>query len=310
MPAKAGHAAETELRPSVPQCSASARMGGVKSVLYSAELAVFAFLVCVAPAAAQTGAVEFTARVTPAAGRAEPVRGLPFYLLRKSYAEIRKEVDATEAKPDLDAFIDRLQVSKELKAWMRRAHSVSLSGEQFTHRLKVDDIMNVPEFFNAYLERNVGDRSVGFPQPKYRPSDAQRDPQKYEKQKQEYLDAVRKFLAANPQSADGIDLGLTEIDPSHDWEQLEAQRLPAIHRRALELAESRYLAARTETDLDGNGAIRGVAPGNYWLSTLDIDATIGDVRLRWDTPVRVRAGQTTRAELSNINATEPHRGTP
>jgi hypothetical protein len=285
-------------------------MNSVKSALYAAAFVLLAYLVFVAPAAAQAGAVEFTARVTPAAGRAEPVRGLPFYLLRKSYAEIRKEADATEPKPDLNAFIDRLQVSKELKAWMKRTRSVSLSGEAFIHRLKVDDTMNVPEFFNAYLERNVGDRSVGFPAPKYHPNDAQRDPQKYEKQKQEYLDAIRKFLVTNPQSADGIDLGLMEIDPSHDWEQLEARRLPAIHRRALELAESRYLAARAETDLDGNGAIRGVAPGEYWLSTLDIDATIGDIRLRWDTPVTVRAGQTARVELSNINAVEPHRGAP
>ena len=282
----------------------------MKSTLFSAAFVFLASVLCPAAATAQTGAVEFTARVTPAAGRAEPVRGLPFYLLRKSYAEIRKEADATEPKPDLDAFIDRLQVSKELKAWMKRTRSVSLSGEAFIHRLKVDDTMNVPEFFNAYLERNVGDRSVGFPAPKYHPNDAQRDPQKYEKQKQEYLDAIRKFLVTNPQSADGIDLGLMEIDPSHDWEQLEARRLPAIHRRALELAESRYLAGRTETDLDGNGAIRGVAPGEYWLSTLDIEATIGDVHLRWDRPVTVRAGQATRIELSNINAVEPHRGAP
>ena len=294
----------------LPQGSGSARMSSMKNALYAAALALFAFFLYVAPASAQTGTVEFTARVTPAAGRPEPVRGLPFYLLRKRYAEIRKDADGSEPKPDLDAFIDHLQVSKELKAWMKRTHSVSLSGEEFTHRLKVDDVMNVPEFFNAYLERNAGDRSVGFPTAKYRPSDAQKDPQKYEKQKQEYLEAIRKFLTANPQSTDGIDLGLTQIDPSHDWEQIEARRLPAIHRRALELAESRYLAARTETDLDGNGAIRDVAPGDYWLSTLDIDATIGDVRLRWDTPVTVRAGQTTRVELSNINATEPHRGAP
>ena len=282
----------------------------MKGALYSDLFVFIACLVCVAPVAAQTGAVEFTARVTPAAGRAEPVRGLPFYLLRKSYAEIRKEADATEPKPDLNQFIDHLEVSKELKAWMKRTHSVSLTGEEFTHHLKVDDIMNVPEFFNAYLSRNAGDRSVGFPAPKYRPSDAQRDPQKYEKQKQEYLDAIRKFLVTNPQSSDGIDLELTQIDPSHDWEQLEARRSPAIHRRALELAESRYLAARAETDLEGNGAIRGVAPGEYWLSTLDIDATIGDVRLRWDAPLTVRPGQTTRIELSNINAIEPHRGAP
>lgn len=259
------------------------------------------------PAAAQTaGAIEFVARVTPAGGLSEPVRGLPFYLLRKSFQEIGKEADAAQPRPEMDAFIDSLEVSKELKSWMKRTHSVSLTGEEFIHRAKVNDIMTVPEFFDAYVERNAGDRSVGFPVAKFRERDKEKDPARYNKLQEEYHEAIRKFLVSNPQSADGMDLKLSEIDPSPKWEQLQASRIPGVRRQTMEMAETKYLVARTETDLDGRGAFSGVAPGNYWLSTLEIDAAIGDIHLRWDTPVTVRAGEVTRTELSNINAVEPH----
>src|ERR1700729_1788450 len=97
-------------------------------------------------AAQQTGSLEFTARATPSGGLDEPIRGFPFYLLSKSFEDINKEGDANYPKPDMDAFIDKLEVSPELKQWMKKSHSVSLSGEDFTHKLHVDDIMNVPEF--------------------------------------------------------------------------------------------------------------------------------------------------------------------
>jgi hypothetical protein len=271
-------------------------------------LAVFAALLASTIAtAAQTGAIEFTVRATPAAGRSEPVRGFPFYLLRKSYADIRKEAEASQPSPDMSAFIDRLEVSPEMKAWMKRTKSVSLSGPSFTHRVKIDDMLNVPEFYQAYIELNAGDLAIGFPVAKYREKDRLSNPQKYAKQKAEYRDAVRHFLVSNPQSADTLDLRLMDIDPSHRWEQIEAQRGVEIRRQMHELAETRYLAGRTDTDLDGNGFFRGLSPGQYWLSSLDLDASVGDVQLRWDTPVTVRAGETTRIELSNINAVEPRR---
>jgi hypothetical protein len=271
-------------------------------------LAVFAALLALTiPAAAQTGVIEFTVQATPASGRSEPVRGFPFYLLRKSYADIAKEAEASQPKADMDAFIDRLELSPEMKAWMKRTKSVSLSGPTFTHRVKIDDMMNVPEFYRAYIELNAGDLAIGFPTAKYREKDRLSHPQKYAKQKAEYRDAVRHFLASNPQSADALDLRLTDIDPSHRWEQIEAQRVAEIRRKKHEFAETRYLAGRADTDLEGNGSFRGLSPGQYWLSSLDLDASIGDVHLRWDTPVIVRAGETARIELSNINAVEPQR---
>ena len=92
--------------------------------------------------------------------------------------------------PIMDAFVDGLDVSKELKAWMKSNHRVSLSGEDFVKKLKVDDVMNVPEFFHAYVERMVGDSTVMFPTPKYKPEDKTKDPEKYARLKKQYLDAV------------------------------------------------------------------------------------------------------------------------
>jgi hypothetical protein len=258
-------------------------------------------------AAAQTGSIDFSVRLTPASGNAEPVRGLSFSLLSRSFQEIQKEANAAVPTPELNAFIDKLEVSRQLKEWMKRAHSVQLSGEEFTRNLKVDDIMKVPEFFSAYLNRNAGDRSVDFPKPKFREKDKQKDPEKYEKMRQQYIDSIRKYLTSNPQTADGIEVDLTEIDPRTKWEKLNADRLPEIRRRTLHLAETKYLVARGETDLEGHAMLRGIPPGDYWLSSLEVEAAVGDVRVRWDTPVRVSAGGVTRLELSGSNAVEPRR---
>jgi hypothetical protein len=272
--------------------------------LFALFLLAVASASIVSAAGAQTGSVEFVARATPSSGVAEPIRGLPFYLLSKSYVDIRKEAEASQPKPDLDAYVDKLDVSIQLKAWMKKNKTLSISGEDFIKLLTVSDIMNVPEFFKAYVERNAGDQSIKFPQPKYTPRDMQKNPERYDKLHQEYLDSVRKFLTANPDSTSGMDLNLDAIDPGPAWRSLVAKREPAVNSRALELAQTRYLVAKTETDLEGRGALRGVAPGNYWLGTLEIYATIGDARLQWDAPVRVSAGRTAYLELTNSNAAE------
>jgi hypothetical protein len=107
-----------------------------------------------------------------------------------------------------------------------------------------------------------------------------------------------------------MDLNLEELDPSNKWDQMQAMSLPEIHRQTLALAQSKYLVARTETDLQGQGFLRGIPPGNYWLSTLDVTAAVGDTRPRWDLPVAVRAGEITRVALSNANVVPPTRATP
>ncbi len=256
-------------------------------------------------AAAQTGTLQFTARVTPSAGEDEPVRTLPFYLLSKSYADIEKEAAAASPIANQDKFIDGLDVSKELKAWMKANHRVNLSGEDFTKMLKADDIMNVPEFFAAYTERMIGDHTAGFPTPKYKLEDRAKNPAKYDLQVTEYHDAIRTFIIADPDSKDGIDVSLEEVNPGHKWDMVKAKHAAELSLETADLARGKYLVARAETDMQGQGAVRGIPPGNYWLGTLNIEAVVGDARERWDVPVTVRAGQPSYVTLTNINAVKP-----
>ena len=252
--------------------------------------------------AAQNASIEFVAQATPSDGLEEPVRGFPFFLLSKSFAEIGKEVEAEYPKPDMDAFIDKLDLSKELRAWMKKHDWVMLSGEEFIHKLHTDDILNVPEFKTAYMDRNSGDQSADFPQPKFKASDEKKNPAKFEKLSADYIEAIRKYIEAHPASIDGIDLGLAEKDPSPKWNVILGTRTTAIHQRALDLAQSDYVVARAQTNLQGQGFLRGLAPGTYWLSTLNVPATVGDARPRWDIPVTLRAGEIKYITLSNSNS--------
>jgi hypothetical protein len=263
-----------------------------------------------APGQTQTGSIEFVARAMPSGGLEEPVRGFPFYLLSKSFEEINREVEATYPKPDMDAFIEKLEVSEELKTWMKKHHRVQLSGEDFIHELKAPDIMGVPEFYDAYIQRNSGDQSMNFPKPKFKSADKVKDPAKYDKLKAEYTEAVRRYVEQFPESIEGIELELEKVDPSAKWAALEGKRSPEIRRRVLELAQSKYLVARTETNLRGEGFLGGIPAGKYWLTTLDVAANVGDARPRWDAPLSVQAGGEARITLSNVNAVQPSPASP
>ena len=263
-------------------------------------------------AAGQAGSIEFVAHATPSGGIEEPVRGFPFYLLSKSFVEIEKEVDSADPKPDMNAFIDKLDppISPELKAWMKKQQWVSLSGDDFIRKLTADDIMAVPEFRHAYIERNAGSNSANFPKPKANPADKKKNPAKFEKAEADYTEAVHHYIELVPTSVELLDLSLAEIDPGPKWNVLLGKRTPEIHRRTLELAQSRYLVAQVQTDLQGQAFLHGVAPGSYWISTLDVPAVVGDARPEWDVPVTVRPGQTEYVSLSNVNSIQPLHASP
>src|SRR5260370_37913053 len=108
--------------------------------------------------ATASGTIEFVARVAPSTGRAEPARQVTFYLLRKSFNEIRKEAEAAAPKPDMEKFIAGLKVSKELKEWMKQKKTVALDSPDIVPMLKADDILKVTEFYDAYLKANAGMR--------------------------------------------------------------------------------------------------------------------------------------------------------
>lgn len=271
----------------------------------SAMLLVAAGSMCLRPVplAAQSPArIDFTARVTPSGGQPEPVRQLTFYLLRKSVADIRAE--ALHSGPDsgLDTFIDGLSFTPELKAWMKKHQSVRLSGDEFTKSLTPEDIVDIPEFFKAYMTHNEAYRGAGFPEPKYREKDRQTNPEKYQAQKDDYKAAVRKFIANAPATKQGMDLELVDLNPDPKWESTQRKFMQSVDVRAFQLAEERYMVARTDTDLDGHGTFSGIAPGNYWIGMFGAEAISGDVRVHWDFPVKIRPGETASIELTNFNA--------
>jgi len=275
-----------------------------KSRLRAAVLFIGSLLALLpAQIAAQTaGRIEFIARVAPAGGQPEPVRQMTFYLLRKSLDDIRSEASQTAPAADLAKFIDGLSVSPELKAWMTKHHSVQLSGQEFTKNLAPGDIVEVPEFFKAYMTHNEAYKGLGFPEPKFKEKDLKNNPEKYNAAKLEYEATLTKYIAAAQDSTKGIELELLDVNPYAKWEIVEAKQRQQVDARAFRLAQERYLVAHTDTDLDGHGTFTSVAPGNYWIGLIGTEAISGDVRLHWDYPVTVRPAETARVELSNLNA--------
>jgi hypothetical protein len=252
----------------------------------------------------QTGFLEISARVSPTGGHPEPARGLTIYLLRKSYEAIQKEADVAEPLPKMDDFIADVELSPQLKTWMVKHQIVEFSGPAFPKAITGEDVWNIPEFKTAYMDRNVGDRTVNLPKSHAREADKQKHPEKYQQDVQDYVAAFKQFIAANPDTLSTMYIALDEKDPGHRWKKLLSERNARVHRHALELAQVEYLAGQTDTDLDGHGRINRLVPGDYWLSTLDNEAIAGDARMRWDFPVHVSAGRSA-ADLSNVNAVEP-----
>jgi len=100
------------------------------------------------------------------------------------------------------------------------------------------------------------------------------------------------------------------VNPEKKWVKIQSDHTKRVLRLAPDVAQTKYLAAKADTDLDGRAAFSGLAPGNYWISTLNLDAAAGDTRLRWDAEVTIRPGHATRIELTNLNATDAHASTP
>lgn len=270
-----------------------------------AALFVFSAVLAFAADAQAPGSIAFSVRITPSTGVSEPVRGLPFYLLRKSFAAIEQQAIASQPKPDMDKFIADLKVSPQLKAWMKKHHSVRLSGETFSQNLTPHAILNVPEFWKAYDQLNISNKQFGYPVAKYKPSDRVRNPAKYQREVSQFHARILRYIQQNPYSKDGMDEMLQSIDPSPRWFEMQDTRRAVARRAAFDLAQSRYLIAQTQTDLNGNAGFSNVPPGNYWITCLNVQADVGDTRAKWDVPVTVGAGTTTKLLLSNFNSVLP-----
>jgi hypothetical protein len=271
-------------------------------VSFTAPLIVIALAFVILPAvsAQQVGSIEFIARVTPTGGHPEPARDFTFYLLRKSFQDIQKEADAAEASLNMDEFIAKVEGSPELTTWMKKHQIVDLAGPEFVKALAPVDILGIPEFKDAYFSRNKADPSVVLPQPHIKESDKLKNPDKYKQEVDDYQEALKKFIAANPDTLSSMFLALAKMNPGPRWKKMVNERDARVHRRTLELAELHYLAGKTDTDLEGRGQMNGLAPGDYWLTTLDAQANAGDARVRWNLPVTVPTGHIS-LDLNNLN---------
>jgi hypothetical protein len=264
-----------------------------------------ALLLCVVPGADSqntTGSIDFTARIAPTAARPEPVRQFTFYVLTKSYAEIAAEVTAQDELPSRDKFIDTLKVSDELKSWLKNHDVMDLAAPDVDKLISAEDIIIVPEFLAAYQKSNSGGVTSGLPKPKFNDAIKEKDPAKYEKMKKDYYAALKKFIMANPSTVAGVELELDAVNPQRKWTQIHADQKRRVTHMAPEVAQNKYLAGKAETDLEGHGVVSSLVPGQYWISTLNLDADAGDERLSWDVPVNVQQGQATHLQLTNLNA--------
>jgi len=271
-----------------------------------------AALLSARPVVAQsgTGSLDITAQITPTGGRPEPVRQFPLCLLTKSYAEIVKEVEGQDPLLTRDQFIDTLKSSPQLREWIKGHEAMDLTQIDFDKLVTVDDIMNVPEFLAAYQRSNGGGVTSGLPVPKFREADKEANPEKFEKLKTEYLTNMKKFIQSHPSTITGMELELGAVSPKVAWDKVQVDHRRKVAQLAPDTAQSKYLAAKADTDLDGRAALRGIPPGKYWLSTVGVDAASGDRHIHWDVPVTVQAGQTTRVALSNVNGTDANSSAP
>jgi hypothetical protein len=266
-----------------------------------------AFFAVSLPAQNGNGAVEITARITPTGARPEAVRQFAIFVLTRSYAEVIKEIEGQDVLPTKEKFIDSQKCSPELKKWMKAHDVIDLAAPDVEQLFTPNDIMNIPEFFAAYMRANSGGVTVGMPKPKYRAADIEANPDRYKKLKEEYLAAIKKFIETHPATAQGMSTELAAFNPKFDWDQMHAVHDRRVAQLAPETAQVKYLAGKTETDLDGRALITGLPAGNYWVSSLGMDAASGDRRLVWDVPVTVQAGRTIHLELSNLNAVDARR---
>jgi hypothetical protein len=257
-----------------------------------------------------TGTLEITVQITPTGARPEPVRQFTLYVLTKSYADIIKEVEGQDVLPTREEFIDNLKCTPQLKKWLKAHDVMDLTMPDFDKLVTPIEIMEVPEFLSAYQRSNSGGVTSGLPIPKYREADREGNPEKYEKQRSEYVKALKKFVETHPATVTGMELELAGVNPKYQWDKLHADHKKRVAQLAPDTAQSKYLVAKTDTDLDGRVTLSGLAPATYWVSSLGMYAASGDRRLSWDVAAKVLAAQTTRLALTNINGIDINSSRP
>src|SRR6202165_2561880 len=216
----------------------------------NASIIFFGVLLCAvcvtraARAQSAAGSLDFAARITPTAARPEPVRQFTFYVLTKSYVEIVKEVEGENGVLSRDKFIEGLKLSPELKEWLKAHEVFDLTMPGLDRLVTPDEIIHVPEFLLAYQRSNSGGVTNGIPKPKYAEADKTERPERYQRQMQEYLVALKKFIQNRPETINGIELQLEGVNPERKWSRIQADHKKRVGHLAPEVAQTKYLVAK------------------------------------------------------------------
>lgn len=277
------------------------------SPLLFAALLAFACLakINLAQSAASTGDLQIVARISPTAAKPEPVRDFTLYVLTMSFEDIKKQIGEEDKPPTREKFIEDLKVSQPLKDWLKAHDVMDLMLPGVDKLITPEDVLKVPEFLEAYQRSNSGGVTNGIPKPKYKDADKTENPARYEKEHGEYFTALKKFMQSHPDTLLGMELELDSVNPARKWAEVQSTYRKKVARKAPAEAQTKFLVAKADTDLEGHATIARIPAGNYWLSSLDLDAGAGDIRLKWDVPVTIEAGKTTQLNLTNLNAVEP-----
>jgi len=251
-----------------------------------------------------TGMLDVSVHIAPSGARPEPVRQFTLYVLTKSYADIVKEVAGADVLPTRDEFIDNLKCTPQLKKWLKAHDEMDLTIPDFDKLVTPVEIMEVPEFLAAYQRSNSGGVTTGMPVPKFKEADREANPEKYAKLKDDYIKALKKFVETHPGTVSGMELELAGVNPKMQWDRIHVNHKKRLLQLAPDIAQTKYLVVKADTDMDGRVTYSGLAPGTYWVSSLNMDAASGDRRLNWDVSAKVQAGQTTRIDLTNVNGTD------
>src|SRR2546422_8785149 len=130
--------------------------------------------------------------------------------------------------------------------------------------LTPDDVVDIPEFQDAYMTANTGGLAPGMPRPKYSEALKTSHPAKYERLRQQYITALKKFVAMNPGTLAGIEAYLDAVNPARGWNQLAAAHRNRMARRAPGNGQARDVVGQADQGLDGHGVLAYPHPGECW----------------------------------------------
>jgi len=78
---------------------------------------------------------------------------------------------------------------------------------------------------------------------------------------------------------------------------------------APEIAQVKFLAGKVDTDLEGRALVSGLAPGDYWISSLNLDADSEICACAGMSRSELSAGKPS-SHLSNLNSIDVRSSAP